>query len=227
MSVGCRISIDVSLRSPFRGYHFAQPPAIESLSLSGASHPTPSDCRRCVVETTLDIYRISIGNIVSSLRVRVFADAVSVVFAFRRYHFVQPPVIESLCSPVLRTTLQSEIQAMCSSKKLLRSLSSLLYILFVPLLYPQLSTLHSQFYSRHPQSFSLQPPLSTLHYGDGQVRSIQKRRLAFSILPIGRFVSCSPLICRIELMISVWLPDYKLDIARRSPKLLLRLEGVL
>ncbi len=35
--------------------------------------------------------------------VRVFADAVSVGVRFRGYRFAQPPVIESLRSPVLRT----------------------------------------------------------------------------------------------------------------------------
>ena len=35
--------------------------------------------------------------------VRVFADAVSLGVRFRGYRFAQPPVIESLRSPVLRT----------------------------------------------------------------------------------------------------------------------------
>ena len=35
--------------------------------------------------------------------VRVFADAVSLGVRFRGFHFVQPPAIESLRSPVLRT----------------------------------------------------------------------------------------------------------------------------
>ena len=93
----------IGFRSPFRGFRFAQPPAIESLSLSGASHPTPSECSRYVIGTTSDVRRISTGNIVSFLSVRVFADAVSVGFAFRGFRFAQPPVIESLRSPVRRT----------------------------------------------------------------------------------------------------------------------------
>ena len=118
----------IGFRSPFRGFRFAQPPAIESLSLSGASHPTPSECSRCVVGTisvdcqistgniaslsgashpipsecsryvigtTSDVRRISTGNIVSFLSVRVFADAVSVGFAFRGFRFAQPPCCRS------------------------------------------------------------------------------------------------------------------------------------
>ena len=44
------------------------------------------------------------ANIVgASLEIRVFADAVSLGVPFRGYRFAQPPVIESLRSPVLRT----------------------------------------------------------------------------------------------------------------------------
>ena len=202
----------IGFRSPFRGFRFAQPPAIESLSLSGASHPTPSECSRCVVGTisvdcqistgniaslsgashpipsecsryvigtTSDVRRISTGNIVSFLSVRVFADAVSVGFAFRGFRFAQPPVIESLRSPVRRTTLLSEFHAICRSKKVLYSLDTLNSK--PSILNSTLYILHSQFFSLHLRLFAPHSPPHTLHspLSYGQVRSIQKRRLAF------------------------------------------------
>ena len=122
-----------------RGYHFAQPPAIKSLSLSSASHPIPTECNLCVVGTMSDVCRISTGNIASLLSVRVFADAVSGgVFANRGYHFVQPPVIESLSLSGASHPIQSEFHAMCSSKKLLHSLYTLNSIL---------SSLHSSLFT--------------------------------------------------------------------------------
>ena len=43
--VRVRVFADAVLaKVAFRGYRFAQPPVIESLSLSGASHPISSEC---------------------------------------------------------------------------------------------------------------------------------------------------------------------------------------
>ncbi len=157
------------------------------VSLSSASHSIPSEYSRCVVGTTSVGYRISTGNIVSLFGCSLSEGIASLKprllnrFALRCF----APNTIRLSS--VRRTLSSRRFKQCAVRRKCFTRSTL-------------STLYPPLYSHHPPLSILYSPPSTLHSSfftlnfslRRRAGSIdKKRRLAFSILPIGRFVSYS------------------------------------
>ena len=111
---GSRLCRRYAFYLAFRGYRFAQPPAIESLRSPVLRTPMQSECRTCSLKyrsgsRTLNLFALCrfAPNIVGMLckcrmivvRGSRLCRRYAFYLAFRGYHFVQPPVIESLRSP--------------------------------------------------------------------------------------------------------------------------------
>ncbi len=120
------------------------------------------------------------GISVLSDRSEWLRDNVSRLLNLNRQYRYRSPVLRTLSS---LSFTQCAVLRNCFVRSPLYSIYSSLP--FYTLNSPP-STLNSTLYTLDPSLSTLLSPLSY-----GQVRSTQKRRLTFSILPIGRFVSCS------------------------------------